>query len=314
MRKLVVNGVDGNFGSVVAEVIQTLVTKEELVFTAPVMEKLNSYKEAGINTAITNFNSKEQLVPVFMNADKVLLISMPFVGEKRRAAHKNVVDACVEANVKQIVYISLMDATNPMNPSVEKVDHGYTESYIQRCGLDYIFLRNSQYAEAMLSVYNQAVADGSFTLSNNMGDGKVAYISRKDCATAAAYAVANTLLHKEILNINGLQNLTITEFIEIGNKVSGNDVKYHELSDDEMYHYFDNLGVPRTTDGTFDKNSPWQFCSEGMVTFGEAIRLGYMSVHTKDFLQLTGRHPLSVEYMFKNAPEFQVGNRNSVDE
>jgi NAD(P)H dehydrogenase (quinone) len=206
-----------------------------------------------------------------------------------------------------------MDATNPMNPSIEKIDHGYTEAYIQRTGLDYIFLRNSQYAEAMVSVYDNAVSDGSLTIANNMGAGRVAYISRKDCAVAAAYAVANTLLHKEILNINGLENLTVTELIEIGNKVSKHNVKYHELNDEELYQYFDNLGVPRTTDGEFDKNSPWQFSSDGMVTFGEAIRLGDMSIHTKDFIQLTGRKPLSVEHMFHNSSEFQVGQRNSVD-
>lgn len=313
MRKLVITGVDGNFGSIVAETIQDLVEKEELVFTAPREEALARYQDNGIKTAVTNFNSGSNLVDVFENADKVLLISMPFVGQKRRDAHKRVVDACVAANVKQIVYISLMDAANPVNPSVEKIDHGYTEAYIENTDLDYIFLRNSQYAEAMISIYQTAVDDGSLLLTNNFGEGRVAYISRKDCAVAAAYAMAHQYLHREILNMNGYEALTIREFLALANEVSGKDVKYQEITDDAMYAYFDSLGVPRTTDGDFKKDSPFQFSSEGMVTFGTAIRLGMFAVHSKDFLRLTGRNPLSLRYMFEHADSFQIGVRNSTD-
>lgn len=88
MSKIVINGVDGNFGSLVAKYALELMNKEDLVFTAPKEESLKEYKEQGIQTAIANFNDPEGLVKVFENADKVLLISMPFVGEKRRQAHK----------------------------------------------------------------------------------------------------------------------------------------------------------------------------------------------------------------------------------
>ena len=123
MSKIVINGVDGNFGSLVAKYALELMNKEDLVFTAPKEESLKEYKEQGIQTAIANFNDPEGLVKVFENADKVLLISMPFVGEKRRQAHKNAVDACVKANVKQIIYTSVLSAALPFNPRIENVYH-----------------------------------------------------------------------------------------------------------------------------------------------------------------------------------------------
>lgn len=95
MSKIVVNGVDGNFGGLVAKYVLDLVDKKDLVFTAPKIEKLKEYQEMGIAVAKANFNDIAGLVDVFKDADKVLLISMPFVGEKRRIAHKNVVDACM---------------------------------------------------------------------------------------------------------------------------------------------------------------------------------------------------------------------------
>ncbi|MNW46087.1 Quinone oxidoreductase 2 [compost metagenome] len=63
---------------------------------------------------MTNFNTIDGLAEAFANADKLALISMPFVGVKRQNAHKNVVDAAKEAGVKQIIYTSLVNAR--MNP------------------------------------------------------------------------------------------------------------------------------------------------------------------------------------------------------
>ena len=313
MSKIVINGVDGNFGSLVAKYALELMNKEDLVFTAPKEESLKEYKEQGIQTAIANFNDPEGLVKVFENADKVLLISMPFVGEKRRQAHKNAVDACVKANVKQIIYTSLVNADDETNPSVEKKDHIYTEKYIQEVGLDYQFMRNSQYAEAMVTNYF-TYAHMNAPLTNSQGDGLMAYISRKDCAKALAYALhRSNEFHQKVWNINGLELMTISTFCAIGDVSTGNHVPFVNVTDEENYQIWDAMGVPRTTDGVFQKDSEAPFSSDGMVTFAQAIREGKMDIHTKDFTILTGDTPISVRYMFDHQEEFQIGERHSQD-
>lgn len=40
MRKIVVNGVDGNFGALVAEDVLQMIPKEDLLFTAPKADRL----------------------------------------------------------------------------------------------------------------------------------------------------------------------------------------------------------------------------------------------------------------------------------
>ncbi len=313
MGKLLLTGVDGNLGAEAAKVLLKLESAENLIFCGYSEASLKQFIELGVETHVTNFNSTDGLAEAFKNADVLALISMPFVGAKRQSAHKNAIDAAKQAGVKKIIYTSLVNAGDETNPSVEKKDHIYTENYVKSAGFDYIFLRNSQYAEAMITNYFTYVKAGT-PLTNSQGDGLMAYISRKDCAKAVAYA-----LHKSgeyshaTLDINGAELMTITKFCEYGNKATGNNVTYKEITDEENYAVFDAMGVPRTTDGAFKKGSEAPFSSDGMVTFAQAIREGKMAVHTDDFKKLTGDDPITVSYMFEHSDQFQVGDRHSLD-
>lgn len=313
MGKLLLTGVDGNLGGFAAEELLKLEPKENLIFCGYNPDSLKKYADMGIETHVTNFNNPDGLKEAFQNAEVVALISMPFVGVKRQNAHKNCVDAAKAAGVRQIVYTSLVNADGETNPSVEKKDHIYTEKYIQEQGLDYQFMRNSQYAEAMVTNYF-TYAKMNAPLTNSQGDGLMAYISRKDCAKAVAYALHHSNeFSKKVWNINGLELMTISTFCAIGDVSTGNHVPFVNVTDEENYQIWDAMGVPRTTDGVFLKDSEAPFSSDGMVTFAQAIREGKMDIHTKDFTELTGATPISVRYMFDHQEEFQIGERHSKD-
>lgn len=314
MGKLLLTGADGNLGGEAAKVLLTLADKEQVILCGYNPQVLKQYADQGIETRIANFNNPEGLEEVFRGAERLALISMPFVGEKRQNAHKNAVDAAKAAGVSQIIYTSLVNAGDESNPSVEKKDHIYTENYIKESGMNYIFLRNSQYAEAMITNYFTYVK-GDGVLKNSQGDGKMAYISRKDCAKAVAHALVKGGSYSHAtLDINGPELMTISEFVEIGNKATGNHISYQEITDEENYQIFDAMGVPRTTDGQFKKGSEAPFSSDGMVTFAQAIRLGKMDVFTKDFEKLTGEKALTVRHMFEHTDDFQIGERHSKDD
>lgn len=313
MGKLLLTGVDGNLGGFAAEELLKLEPKENLIFCGYNPDSLKKYADMGIETHVTNFNNPDGLKEAFQNAEVVALISMPFVGVKRQNAHKNCVDAAKAAGVRQIVYTSLVNADDETNPSVEKKDHIYTEKYIQEQGLDYQFMRNSQYAEAMVTNYF-TYAKMNAPLTNSQGDGLMAYISRKDCAKAVAYALhRSNEFSKKVWNINGLELMTISTFCAIGDVSTGNHVPFVNVTDEENYQIWDAMGVPRTTDGVFLKDSEAPFSSDGMVTFAQAIREGKMDIHTKNFTELTGATPISVRYMFDHQEEFQIGERHSKD-
>lgn len=313
MKKILLNGVDGNFGGKAAAVLLDRYPHKDLIFTAPTAKGLEKYKEMGIETRIADFND-ENLSDAFVGADTMVLISMPFVGPKRRAAQKTALDAAVKAGVRRLVYTSIVGAGEEDIDTYEVNDHVWFEAYVKEQPIHYLFLRDSQYAEAMVSNYVNAYENTDNVLANNMGDGKMAYISRDDCALAAACAAMSDW-EDRIIDVNGAELLTIGEYIAIANDVTGHNVQYKEINDEEMYAFFDSIGVPRTTEEMWAQTATnFPFCSDGMVTFGRAIRLGQMATFTNDFEELTGQKPLTVRQMFEDMENHLIGSRTSTDD
>lgn len=56
------------------------------------------------------------------------------------------------------------------------------------------------------------------------------------------------------------------------------------------------------------------FCSDGMVTFGRAIRQNQMATFTNDFEILTGQKPLTVREMFEHMEDHLSGSRTSTND
>ncbi|UWG98711.1 NmrA family NAD(P)-binding protein [Dehalobacter sp. DCM] len=313
MGKIIITGVDGNFGGYAARSIMKKVPLHNLIFTAPNKKVLEEFAAQGVETRYADFNNPEQLKEAFAGGEVLLLISMPFVGEKRRNAHKAAVYAAVAAGVKKIVYTSIVGSGDDSCDSYEKFDHQYTENYILTTPLKYVFLRNSQYAEAMISAFEEA-AEATGVLTNNMGEGRMAHVSRNDCAEAAACVAAGAGEDNTVYYISGPTANTMEEFCAIGSEVTGKKVTYQYVSDEENYAFFDSLGVPRRTDGEWAETAKaFPFCSEGMVTFGAAIRNDKMSYCTNDFETLTGKKPKSIREMFEDIANYRVGKRTSTD-
>lgn len=313
MKKILLNGVDGNFGSKAAKVLLERWPHEDLVFTAPTKKGLMAYEEMGIETRIADFNDEAGLVKSFSGVDTMILISMPFVGPKRRAAQKKALDAAVKAGVNRVVYTSIVGAGEKDIDTYEVNDHVWFEAYVKEQPIHYLFLRDSQYAEAMISNYVNAYEHTDNVLANNMGDGLMAYISRDDCALACACAAMSDWQDR-VIDVNGAEQLTIAQYIAIANEVTGHDVKYVEISDEQQYAFFDSIGVPRTTEEMWAQTaSNFPFCSDGMVTFGRAIRLGQMATFTDDFEKLTGQKPMTVKELFMDMNNHLIGQRTSTD-
>ncbi len=313
MGKILLSGVAGNLGSRAAEVLLERHPHEDLIFASSTEGKLARYQDQGIQTRVANYHDADSLAQAFAGVDTAIIVSVPFVGPKRREAHKCAIDAAVAAGVERIVYTSVVGAGDETIDTYEVNDHVWTEDYLRSQPIHWLILRNSQYAEAMTSAYLDAVENTGGVLANNMGEGKMAFVSRDDCARAAAMAALSDWRDR-VINVNGTELMTVSRFIQIGNEVTGEQVEYRFMTDEENYAFFDSIGVPRTTEEMWaDTAKNFPYCSDGMISFGRALRQGQMAEFTDDFEQLTGQKPLSVRQIFEDLDAHLVGERVSTD-
>ena len=109
-------------------------------------------------------------------------------------------------------------------------DHRATEEGLLDSGLEWTFLRNSIYAEYQVPSASQAIASGRHV--HNSGDGAVSYVSRVDCAAAAAGALAGTAEPARAYDVTGPEAITAVDLAALASELSGPPIEVVALEDD----------------------------------------------------------------------------------
>ena len=286
MGKIIVTGASGQFGHAAAS--QLLDAGEAVIALTRSPGKLADLAARGAEVRAAEFDDPASLNSAMAGGETMLLISTTMVGERPRQ-HGNAIDAAVAAEVRHIAYTSVTDGGNPNHPAVEQHDHYATEQQLKASGAAWTILRNSQYSEAIATAMAiPALAAGS--KPDNCGDGQIAFVSRDDCVATAVAVLTQPGHENKAYDVTGPELLSIPEAMAMIAEMAGKPIEVIPVSDEQMFAYFDSLGVARKA-ADVDPNGPIPWASEGMVTFGQAIREGNFAVISEDVERITGRKP-----------------------
>lgn len=72
MSKVIITGVDGNFGSYAARSILNKLDKKDLIVTSPNKSVISKFQEQGIDTRYADYTNPEQLKEAFWGGDVLL--------------------------------------------------------------------------------------------------------------------------------------------------------------------------------------------------------------------------------------------------
>ncbi len=296
MGKIIVTGASGQFGTAAARLLLEKVPPEDLVFLSRTPEKLAEFADSGVQIRSADFDDPASLPSAMAGGERMLLISTARVGT-RVGQHTNAAQAAAAAGVRQIVYTSLINADLPDNPAIVKHDHFATEQAIRATGAEFTFLRDSQYSEAIaLAMAIPALQMG--VKPDNCGAGRVGFVSRDDCVAAAVGVLTQDGWGNQALPLTGPEALSIPEAMAMVSEMAGKPIVVQPVSDEEMFAYFDGLGVPRhASDIMPDGPIPWS--SDDMVTFGQSIREGYFDMVSDSVERITGKPPRSLRSVFE---------------
>jgi len=294
VAKIIVSGASGQFGHAAAS--QLLDMGEEVIALSRSTDKLADLAKRGADVRAADFDSPDGLEEAMAGGDKLLLISTTMVGQRPRQ-HGNAINAAKAAGVKHIVYTSVTAGGTADHPAVEQHDHFATEKLLKESGVAYTILRNSQYSEAIATAMAiPALAAGS--KPDNCGDGKIAFVSRDDCVATAVGVLTQEGHENKAYDVTGPERLSVPEAMAMVSEMAGKPIDLQQVDDEGMYQYFDSIGaVRKSEDLTPETPIPW--ASEGMVTFGQAIREGYFDVISDDVERITGRKPRTLRSVFE---------------
>lgn len=296
MTRIVVTGASGQYGRAFTDKLIAQGRAEDLILITRAPAKLDDRIAQGCDVRYGDFDKPETLHAAVAGADKMLLISGTRVGA-RVVQHKAAIDAAAGAGVKHIAYTSFIGIDDPANPSEVRHDHIQTEGLIRTSGMAWTMLRDAHYADAMILMAGPGVMQTGQWVSNS-GDGREAMVWREDCVESAV-AVLTTEGHEgRIYNITGPELQTFSEVAAILSEVTGKAISYVSVDDAQQYAIFDAMGIPRRPiDDQYIGGIPWN--SDDMVTFGQAIREGFLEICTSDVETLTGKPARSVRRMIE---------------
>jgi NAD(P)H dehydrogenase (quinone) len=285
---IIVTGANGAFGRAAATRLIERVPRGGLILTTRTPDRLADFAARGAQVRFADFDDPASLRAAFAGGETMLLISTARVGT-RVGQHVNAINAAVTAGVRHIAYTSVLGAARADNPALVKLDHRATEQHLERSGVNWTFLRDSQYAEAVAG----AMVPGALAAGrrpDNSGNGRVAFVSREDCVACATDVLLKPGHENRAYDITGPELLTIEQGLAMASEMTGKPIIHEHVDDEGMFAYFDSLGIPRHASDIVPQGPiPWS--SDDMVSFGRSIREGFFDVLTDHVERITDRKP-----------------------
>ncbi|WP_408590662.1 SDR family oxidoreductase [Novosphingobium sp.] len=299
--RIAITGASGQYGSIVADALVAQGRAADLILITRSPVKLADRAAQGCAVRYGDYDKPETLVTALAGADKLLLISGTRVGA-RVVQHRAAIDGAVAAGVGHVLYTSFIGIDDPANPAEVRHDHIETERLIRASGLGFTMLRDAHYADSMILMAGPGVmASGAWV--SNAGEGLEAMVWREDCALCAVAALTGDGHEGQVYDITGPALESFAQVTATMAEVTGIPLTYRSVDDATQYAMFDAMGIPRRpVDDQFVGGIPWN--SDDMVTFGRAIREGFLAICSNDVERLLGRPPRSTREMIEDNVEF----------
>jgi len=221
--KIIISGASGQLGGLTVKALLARgVPAKNLILVSRTPNTLDAYAKLGASVRFGDFAKPESLPAAYAGGTRMLLISISGGAGPRPEAHKRAIDAAVAAGVKQIAYTSWI-AISGGDASGIGADHAQTEEILKKSGVSWTMLRNSVYADMLIPQAAKMLADGRATVPAS--ENKIAYVTREDCAAAAAAVLSTPGHDNKVYDITGPELIGVREIAAAATAVTGKPIE-----------------------------------------------------------------------------------------
>ena len=222
--KVAVTAVSGQLGSAIALQLISKIGNDNVVGTARTTSKA---EHLGITLHSGDYNSKSDFAAAFNGVDVVLILSGMDAPENRIEQHRNIIEAARDADVRKIVYTSIVGAEGNTTFDAIVQCNRQTEQDIRKSGLEWSIGRNGLYIEPDVEYIETYKKEGK--IANCAGDGLCSYTTREELAYAYVQMILNDDRNNQTFNLSG-ESITQQQLTTYLNMAFGTRLVYEEMT------------------------------------------------------------------------------------
>ncbi|MFT3928446.1 MAG: NAD(P)H-binding protein [Myxococcales bacterium] len=276
---LLVTGASGKLGR---SVLEHLLGREAgpLIATTRDPGRLADLAARGVDVRRADFDDEGSMARAFAGAGRALLVSTDELMEpgKRIAQHQRAVKALASAGASHVVYTSFPRPEG--SAALVAPDHAATERCLSDSPLGFSVLRNNMYSDLLLFSLPAAIAAGQ--LVDAKAQGRVAYVTREDCARVAAAALADRRFDgRRVLDVTGPEALSGDDLARLASELGGRPIERRGVSVDQLVNGMVQHGLPEPLAQTY-------------ASFDLCVSRGGLADVSDTVLDLTGQKPTSL--------------------
>ncbi len=278
--KTAITGATGQLGRWAVEKLKQRLGGEQLIALVRTPEKAANL---GIEVRPFDYTKAEQLAEGLKGVDHLLLISGNEIGQ-RAPQHRNIIEAAKKAEVKWIVYTSLLRAdTTSLSLADEHVE---TENMLKDSGIPHTILRNGWYTENYTVSIPAALENGA--LVGSAGQGKISSATREDYAEAAAVVLSTQGHVGKVYELAGDESYTLDELAAELSRQVQREIPYKDLPEEQYAGILASAGIP-------------EFYAKALASFDIDASNGALFDQGKELSKLISRETTSFSQAIKQA-------------
>lgn len=237
---IVVTATSGHLGRLTVQSLLSRGTNPaDIVATARSLESIKDLADAGVRTAVLDYDQPDTVTAAVNQGDTLVLISGSDM-TKRDRQHADVIAAAASAGAGHLVYTSGLRAAE--SPSPIAASHAVTEDAVRASALPFTVLRMGWYTENYEHSIPAVRASG--VLLSSVGDGRVASATRQDLAEATAVVVTTDGHHGKTYELSGDTAWSYDDLAAALSDVLGRDVIHHSVTPEQHLQTVVGAGVP----------------------------------------------------------------------
>lgn len=269
MSKIFIAGAAGNIGTALLAKLHD--TGADVVAGVHSLEKANTLSSLGVDARAFDYQDTESMVKAMEGCDRLCLI-LPLKEKLTRMGHL-AVQAAKEAGIEYIVRISGYAASSDAHWRLGR-EHGMVDQFVEDSGIPFTILRPNSFMQNYINHFDGMIKSGTIALPEE--DATVSYIDVRDIASCAA----KTLLESDgfengFYALTGPEGLSVADVAKQISTVSGRDVQYSPIAEDDYIEYLKKMGLPEWNINMY-------------ISLTRVVKLGMIGNVTKAVEHITG--------------------------